>query len=254
MIKRIIDTCFIDTKKFEMPWSLYPFSNYSKYALGNTNFVVYEVDGSLFTTLEDTVQVCSDNLNDIQCQELAKFIKANSIRMVNGPSNSLKKLHEALNYGVLKNGFLFQLGCFEVEGASKIERATKEQEFKDIAKLVCEANSSNTSYYGLQQFFNQIFRRYLDGYCRNVVVKNNNKIIGHVATYAENKEYGVIGGLAVDQAFRGRGIAKSLISFITKELSQEKKKVFAFCYNEALEGFYRKHSIKEYNYSKILLK
>ena len=147
------------------------------------------IEGSIFTTLEDTVQVCSDDLNDSQCKELAEFIKANNIRMVNGPSNSLKKLHEALNYGVLKNGFLFQLGCFDVEGTVSIEHASKEQEFKDIAKLVCEANSSNTSYYGLQQFFNQIFRRYSDGYCRNIVVKSGSNIIGHVATYAETPFY-----------------------------------------------------------------
>lgn len=254
MIKKITDAKRIDTKKFEMPWSLYPYSNYSKYGFSNPNYNVYKIEESIFTTLEDTVQVCSDNLNDSQCKELAEFIKANNIRMVNGPSNSLKKLHEALNYGVLKNGFLFQLGCFDVEGTVSIEHASKEQEFKDIAKLVCEANSSNTSYYGLQQFFNQIFRRYSDGYCRNIVVKSDDKIIGHVATYAENKEYGVIGGLAVDPEFRGQGIAKSLISFITKELSQENKKVFAFCYNETLEAFYRKHSVKEFNYSKILLK
>ena len=254
MIRELLDSKQVNVSKFEMPWSLYPYSNYSKYGFSNPNYHVYEIEGSIFTTLEDTVQVCSDDLNDKQCQELAEFVKSNKIRMVNGPSSSLKKLHEHLGYGALKNGYLFQLGCFDVKDGRLIEHIFKEDEFKEVAKLVCEANSSNTSYYGLQQFFNQIYRRYKDGYCRNIVIKNNNIIIGHVSTYAENEQYGVIGGLAVDPNYRGQGIAKALISFITKELSQENKKVYAFCYNETLEGFYRKHSVKEFNYSKILLK
>ena len=254
MIRRITEPKDIDVSRFEMPWSLYPYSNYVKYGLNNDKFIVYSLGHNIFTSLEDTIQVCSDNLDDKECRELADFVKANKIRMVNGPSNSLKKICDELQYGVLKYGYLFQLGCFEVDNNIVIEHSSKEDEFQNIAKLVCDANSSNTSYYGLQQFFNQIYSRYQDGYCRNIVVKDDDKIIGHVATYAENEKYGVIGGLAVDTQFRGQGIAKSLMSFLTKELSQENKRVYAFCYNETMEGFYRKHSVNEFQYSKILLK
>ena len=148
---------------------------------------------------------------------------------------------------------IFSLKPFASLNTHKVEYAKTREAFIQIAELVCKANSNNKGYYGLEQYFDQIYSRFSEGYCRNWIYKLDNKIVGHVATYAETPLYGVIGGLAVDDNYRRQGIAKRLLSSSIDALIKEKKEVFAFCYNENLVGFYSSISFNSYPTSKIII-
>lgn len=253
MIKKVTTESEINVNDFSLPWSIYPLANFKKYGLSADIFSVFTSDGQLFTKHDDTIQICSNDLSKESCGDIAKFVQQNRIRMIAGKRDNLEKLLPLVPNSILKHGYIFELDNFEIDSTFSIEDATTETQFKDIAKLVCKANNDNKSYYGLEQYFSQIYERYKDGYCHNWIMRQKNDIIGHIATYAETESYAVLGGLAVDETYRGKGIAKALLLHSISCMKKEGKVCYAFCYNEKLISFYRKHGFREFEYAKILI-
>lgn len=252
MIERIKDSNNIEQDVFKLPLSIYPLSNFIHYGVSNDVFKLFKLNSKVFTQHDDTIQLCFDDLCENDCDEIIAFIKVNCIRMVSGPTNCLEKLFKLLPGAILKTGYIFEFNSFECDKNHVIEKATKKTEFERISELVCNANSSNKSYYTVDQYFHQIYDRYVDKYCRNWICSLDGLIIGHIATYAETKDFAVVGGLAVDNNYRGRGIAKVLLSKAIDELKKEHKKVYAFCYEKNLYAFYSSISVAKYQYSKLL--
>ena len=253
MIKRIENTKNINKKMFAMPWSIYPYANYLKYGISKDFYSLHLVGSCFFTRYHDSIQVCSEIISDNDAAELAEYIVAKNIRMVSGATNCMDTIFSFLGKGRIEHGLIFHLKSFHVVNEHDIKYASI-SDFVQIADLVCKANSSNTGYYGLQQYYDQIFSRFSEGYCRNWIYSINSKIIGHIATYAETPFYGVLGGLAVDEDYRGHGIAKSLLSHSISDLLAEHKDVYAFCYQKGLINFYKSISFNSYPTSKIMLK
>lgn len=251
-MKKVLFESEIKIEDFSLPWSVYPLANLKKYGLSADVFAVYIADGKIVTKHDDTIQICSDELTKNACLEIADFIRQNRIRMISGRKDNLEKLMPLLSNAKLVSGYIFELESFDVDSVFVVEKA-EDNHFKDIAELVCEVNSTNKSYYKLEQYFNQIYERHKDGYCHNWIIHHDNKIIGHIATYAEADNYAVLGGLAVDADYRGKGIAKALLSYSIASIREAGKKCYAYCYNENLVGFYKKHCSHEFVCSKILI-
>lgn len=254
MIKKINDVSEIKKEMFSMPWSVYPYANFLKYGIEREFYSLFVINNCFFTKYHDSIQICSKNISVSVVPELVNYIKKNKIRMITGPTECLDLIYNSLQKGRIEHGFIYQFTPFAFETKYMIDRAIRIYEFRAVAELVCEANSNNLGFYGLEQYFNQIYSRFSDGYCRNYICLLNNKIIGHIATYAETPIYGVLGGLAVDVQFRGHGIAKALLSKSISELNKEGKDVYAFCFNNLLFAFYDSISIHSYPTSKIILK
>ena len=254
MIKKVESISQINKEMFAMPWSIYPYANFLRYGVDKDFYSLYLIDDVLFTKYYDSVQVCSKAISELQAKEISSFVLDNIIRMVSGPTECLEKIFALLGRGRIENGHIFELDSFNNNCVSNITLATEIKAFKEIAVLVCDANSSNTGYYGLEQYFDQIYSRYSEGYCRNWVYIANSKIVGHIATYAEAEGYAVLGGLAVDKDYRGQGIAKALLNNAINDMKSENKKSYAFCYNHNLLGFYLKISKSSFKSSKIMLK
>lgn len=254
MIRQIDKIVNIKKEMFAMPWSIYPYANYLKYGISKDFFCLYVVDNCLFTRYHDSIQVCSDYLSNDAAREVANYIIENNIRMASGHTSCMNAIFTILNKGRIEHGLIFHLEPFKSRKVYDIKYAESSEDFHKISELVCKANSGNTGYYGLQQYYEQIYSRFSEGYCRNWVYSLKGKIIGHIATYAETPLYGVLGGLAVDESFRGRGIAKCLLSISIDNLFNEGKNVYAFCYKKNLIDFYDSISSCSYPTSKILLK
>lgn len=253
MIRQIVNVEEVSKEIFALPWSIYPYANFLKYGTSKECFTLYVSGDCFFTKYHDSVQVCSKTINGNDAKEIAAFIVNNNIRMVSGSTDCMSAIFPLINKGRIEHGLIFSLKPFAPLNTHKVEYAKTREEFTQIAKLVCKANSNNKGYYGLEQYFDQIYSRFSEGYCRNWIYKFDNKIVGHVATYAETPLYGVIGGLAVDDNYRRQGIAKRLLSSSIDALIKEKKEVFAFCYKENLVEFYNSISFNSYPTSKIII-
>lgn len=251
---KIIELKMVNQDMFYMPWSIYPYSNYLKYGCGKDFFKLYLVNNCIFTQYHDSVQICSKTIDNDEAFEISNFINIENIRMVSGAKNVIESIFNRLGRGRIENGLIFELKEFDINlGDANIRLVNETGVFYEIAKLVCESNSSNTSFYGLEQYRDQILNRYKEGYCRNWIYTINHQVIGHIATYAETPKYCVLGGLAVDAHFRGQGIAKKLLSYSIMNIGRQKK-VYAFCFNHNLEPFYKRISIGFWETSKLLLK
>lgn len=254
MIRRIINPKDIHKEMFAMPWSIYPYANYLKYGVSKEFFSLYFAGNCFFTRYHDSIQICSESISDNEAKEVSNYIIENNIRMANGPTSCMNAIFDFLDKGRIEHGLIFRLKPFKTEANYIIKYANNSNEFHEISELVCRANSNNTGYYGLQQYYDQIFSRFSEKYCRNWICFVNNEIVGHIATYAETPLYGVLGGLAVNEKYRGQGIAKNLLSYSISNLNSENKDVYAFCYQEKLINFYNSISFSSFPTSKILFK
>lgn len=255
MINKIIDPNIVTSKMFSMPWSIYPYANYLKYGINNSFYSIFTINHVVFTQYHDSIQVCSETISIEEAKEISLFIIENNIRMASGSSQAMHLIFPLLNKGRIEDGLIFEFTDFECDKDYLINYAKDKETFLKIASLVCKANSSNTGYYALEQYFNQIYDRYSEGYCRNWVYSDDkDNIIGHIATYAETDSYAVLGGLAVDDNYRGQGIAKALLKHSINDLLKENKTIYAFGYNKNLYIFYKSISKQTYPACKIMLK
>ncbi len=254
MIKNIIENSEIDVNGFVMPFSIYPYINYSFYNLTNPIFQVYKINNKMFTVHDGTIQLCFLEASLSEIKSIYRFAIANRIKTISGPVNNLEKLKRVGKNDSYVIGKLFEFSFFEcnyTEGY--IKKALSKDEMFKIASFVCESNKSHNFPYSVNQYFEQINSRLSSGYSRNWMFFYRNQFVGHIATYAESSEYAVLGGLSVLPEYRRIGIAKTLLSNAIKELKSENKKIYAFCFNKALESFYRQISISESDYLKVVL-
>lgn len=236
---------------FKMPWSIYPFSNYKKYGLKNRIFKVYVLNGVVFTTYGKALQFCSETEEKTFYKLVSKFIKRHKIKMVSGPTSSLKLIQEFISPKLFETGLICEMKKDEA-GTLEISKATNDDEFRKVAELLNEVNTeTNEHYYKVDELYNMLQTRFQDNYGRTLYYKNNDEFIATVSTYAENDEYAVIGGLAVKKEYRLQGIGSNIFKTLVNDLKTENKKVFLFVYNKNIMPFYQKTTEQEFEFSKM---
>lgn len=253
MISKITKASSISLNHFAFPWSIYPYSNYVKYGLNNEIFSLFLLNKKIFTKYDDSIQLCFEELNDEEVQEIAQFIYLNDIRMVSGKQELIRRLAKIIKNSKAYYGYIFENNARLLSDNKNVSYASSIDDFKNITDLVCESNSDNKAFYNREQYFNQIYNRFIQKYCRNWIYKVNGQIVGQIATYAETNEYAVLGGLAVNKNFRRRGIGKKLLFTSQNELIKENKTVYWFCYNTDLQDFYKSISSKSYLCGKLMI-
>lgn len=104
-------------------------------------------------------------------------------------------------------------------------------EIKEIAEILAEDDALGKPY-GFDLLYSQLKERKEEGFGRNFILRDeeNNEIIAHAATYAENENVGVISGVFVNPKYRAKGYSKQVLGAICEELLQEGKDVFSYYY------------------------
>lgn len=248
-----------DFKKSDlvMPYSLFPYANILFYGLNKKIFSLYRVGNCYFSKYDDSIQICSEIINEDELDEISDFIQTKKIRMVTAKPEIASKLAKTLDMHGLsckkEDGYIFQINIFEQKEYEVLITAKDKKDFRQMAHIVCLANSNNPNFYKEKQLYLQYYKRASSGYCRNFFLKENNLMFGCISTYCETKDYCVIGGLAVHPNFQKRGYGRKLFLGALNRLASENKKIFLFCYNENLLEFYCHYSNKKIPISKILI-
>ena len=169
--------------------------------------------------------------------DIVNLILRDKPSMISGTQNVISEIHKNLNgeydanYGIV----LEQEKVQKTEIRSLPILATLE-DMEEIARLIC-IDKDIGGHYSKDILEKQLSTRFQEGTGRNYIIKKENNIIGHYATYAETPEMAVMGGLIVHPTYRRQGYAKLLHTHLSSVLINEGKRVFLFCKKDILKMY-----------------
>ena len=100
---------------------------------------------------------------------------------------------------------------------------------------------------------NQILNRNNEKYGRNYIIKEDDTVIAHAGTGAENENIAVIGLVMVDEKFRCKGYATSIVKKICQDLINENKTCYLMTVSSDVERLYEKIGFyKKWTYGKLV--
>lgn len=188
----------------------------------------------------DTVQIYVLSDVAVNIDELSDFILKQQFKMVSGNSNIISLLSDKLtdvyssDYGVIMKYKKISgiIDNTDVEWAS-------ENQCREIAELIC-SDSKIGGHYDIHNFELQLIERMNFYNCRNVIILDNEKIVSHAATYADEAGVAIIGGVITDSIYRGRGFGKKCVLKLAEQLLKENKTALLYCYDDTTIAWYSK--------------
>lgn len=128
--------------------------------------------------------------------------------------------------------------------AQNVIQVADDNDFPQIVMLIHEDEDIGRSY-NLEELSEQLKERALDGYTRNFVIHEAEKVIAHACTNAEIDDIAVVAELVVDKEYRRKGYASQIWRFICKQLLDEGKEVYSFYYSTESRSLHRKIGFEE---------
>ena len=112
-------------------------------------------------------------------------------------------------------------------------------DLEEIAKLIC-SDYGLGGHYDVIQLKKQLSTRMQEKFGRNYIIRQNGQIVCHAATYAEVDNLAVISGVITHPDFRGRGLAREVVTKLCDDLLSERKQPYLFYYTKDSERLYKK--------------
>ncbi len=170
---------------------------------------------------------------DFDAAAAAALIREHRVGSVTGRRDLVEKLS-----GVLAAEYAAEYGwIFRYDGGypapdreTPVVRAG-EEDAEEIARLII-SDEGIGGYYEIEDLTRQFAERMQAGFGRNLVIRENGRIVAHYATYAEYEDIAVIGGLIVAPEQRGRHLADTLEHRLVEELRAEGYRVYSFAASE----------------------
>lgn len=246
MIREIIDEEvkrleeYLNKDKFQNP---YFYIDLLSFGYKSDNVQVYITDSQdglcYIYRYYDTVQLYIPNGMTFPKKELIEFLKENKFQMISGSSKLINEISNDLSLSYcLNNGVIMSYGGYDVSISDEQICYATLQECPEIARLIC-SDEKIGGHYDVDNLANQLSNRLTSHNCRNVILRLNDKIISHAATYAEEKDMAIIGGVITLKDFRGCGYAKKCVVELVKCLLKENKVPLLFCYDDKTIFWYK---------------
>ena len=129
----------------------------------------------------------------------------------------------------LSNQLVGKLAGLQIVPSAEAYSA-RDEEIKGIVDLISEDEALGGPY-EYEELMDQYKERRKEKFGRNYIQRDNdNRLIGHAATYAETEEIAVISGVITAPAYRGCGYSKGILAALCNELLEEGKNVFSYYY------------------------
>ena len=176
--------------------------------------------------------------DDLAINEVSDFLISHSYDMVSGTNYIISKLDEKLNHIYNSEfGYIFKCQQMAVRPKSCFVKTALLSQMEEISRLIC-TDENIGGHYHADVLATQLKERYLYKGCRNVIYTIEDRIVGHMATYAETENIAVLGGLITDSEYRGKGIGKIVLQFITAITQLEGKQPILYCYDPQIYSWY----------------
>lgn len=189
----------------------------------------------------DSLQIfqnCDIELDQIK--ELCSFIKKYKFKMISGNFDLLSKVEAMLNIDyTISKGFILKKRNIinEYSGLSKL---ADEDDLEEVAKLIC-SDKNIGGHYTVSNLKKQLLERMRENDCKNLIIKDDDKIISHFGVYANIDELSVLGGLITDENYRNFGYGKTILNDLTYLIQKENKLPIIYCYDKGLINWYEKN-------------
>lgn len=211
---------------------LYMYIDIKKYGLENPNMKVWmdsDEKGVRLVVMKyhTSISVYSEEENwDVAA--VVQIIKDEKVGSVTGRKDIIEKLHEALQDSYEASyGAVFQFTSYrDSDFDGEIETA-KETDTLEIAKLITKDEGIG-GYYEIEDLAAQLAERIRTNMGRSYVIRENGKIIAHIASYAEFEDLATTGGLIVDPDSRNGIYGSVLEGYLVNQLWSDGFQVYTF--------------------------
>lgn len=213
---------------------LYLYIDIKKYGLDNPNMEVWIDDSNgeiskivmkYFDSMQLYISKKGQDLSDVWA-----LILNSSIRMVSGHYDVIQKLAEKDGFSDIfdiASGYVFQFKEYQKFSCEEQILIADEGDMGEIADLICLDPSFSLNYQA-ENLASQLLQRMQTKMGRNYVIRKNEKIIAHIATYAEAENIAVTSGLIVHPDYRSFPYGTVLESYLVNRLWDEKFEVYTF--------------------------
>lgn len=188
---------------------------------------------------------------DLEVGEIVSFIKESDYSMIYCTRTLADALFSQLSDLPDKNvsltrGWVAQIQKVNYAGITNSGEIVlaSEEDFLAIAELIFGDEDIGRSY-EFERLTKQLIERNHQGYSRNLVIKDGNRIVAHACTNAETDTIAVVAELIVREEYRGLGYATQIWSFLCNCLLKEKKEVYSIYYSEKSRRLHKKLGFDE---------
>ena len=213
---------------------LYMYIDIKKYGVDKDFFSVWTWENetgdirALVSKYHSGMQLFS-RTDDFDVYEIKELIDRFNPSMVVGMDETLEKIRPILPGYDEEYGLVGKLAGLQIAPGAEAYSA-RDEEIKGIVDLISEDEALGGPY-EYEELMDQYTERRKEKFGRNYIQRDNdNRLIGHAATYAETEEIAVISGVITAPAYRGCGYSKGILAALCDALLKEGKDVFSYYY------------------------
>ncbi|NFE74559.1 hypothetical protein FDC27_13625 [Clostridium botulinum] len=245
MIRKYCEIDFLTVNsaiKKDIFQNVYLYIDSKFYGFNNNNISTYllcdgnEIKTILYQYYNSLQLFIIKQLTEQEILEICKYIKENDIVMVTGKVDIVRQMSIKLKEFTITEGKIFTSDIISKSNDEDVELATI-RDCKDIAKLIC-SDFNIGGHYEINTLQTQLEERMKIWGCKNVIIKKQNKIFAHMATYAECKEMSILGGLVTEENSRGLGYGRKVLNKLKNSVLSDKKTPILYCYEKKLQKWY----------------
>lgn len=198
----------------------------------------------------NTFQIFGEKIFD-ECTEIENILRFFSPSMISGPKYLVEILSLRLDGYEVQYGSVFRYNNYlSMENSSDIEIAD-ENDADEIAQLLY-SDPGFFANYSLEDLRHQIRDRIITKSGRSYVIRRNDEIIAHVATFAENDKLAVVSGAFIKTEYRKEDFFDRISGYISNVLNSEGKDVYSFTTNTKLTRWLNYIHVKVGEYGKMV--
>lgn len=218
--------------KQEVHNCLYMYIDIGKYGIEDQfmNVWIDESEGDISCVVmkyHTGLSVYSD-ADDWDIDSIVEIIKKENIKSITARKDICSKLYEQLKDDYTADyGYVYEFTKYHpINMDVDVERAG-EKDMMEIAELI-STDEGIGSYYDIKDLADQLTERMQTGMGRNYIVRDNGKIIGHIASYAEFDGLATTSGLIVDPDHRNGLLGAYLEKYLVEDLINDGFSVYTF--------------------------
>ena len=211
---------------------LYMYIDISKYGLDNPHMSVWveEKDQSICAVVmkyHTSISVFT-NVENWDIDSTVEIILETKVKSITARRDIAEALMERLDdYYDVEFGYVFLFTTFQPFVLDMDVEVPTDEELYECAKMIV-MDESIGRYYDPTELGNQLIERRNSSFGRSYILRNNGKIVAHIASYAEHDGLATTGGLIVDPNERSTGYGAYLEYYLLTDLINDGFEVYTF--------------------------
>lgn len=223
---------------------LYMYIDIKKYGLQNPNMTVWisrDVSDNQVNLVVmkyyNSIQIFSKN-DQWDKQWLQDLIFQEHYQMIMGQAAIIEELAELLKGKYSSEyGQIYQIQEYRKLDSGNLVHHANAEDMKEIAELICMDESFRLNYQ-VDNLAEQLRERLESGMGRNVIIQEEDRIVAHIATYAEYDNIAITSGLIVHPEYRNSIYGFLVESVLCNELIDEGMEIFTFVLEKKRKQFF----------------